>query len=385
MIEDEDDIDNYNQHSKRLNPTSDIDHSKYFNFKKLRKEQDDVFKELESDDDLFIEIDKERECIDSDSDVDSKDKDCLEPLLEIKDNSKPIPIILNSKSKIKGGKFISEEEHEKIFADFKTDESIPQCKNTKQHLQETELICQQIMKYIENPKHCISFVVDWFRNRIFPNLSERNEIMFLMIHVLFTPISFNINSADGFIFFDSFDYVHDFFELNKYFNQNYTIAKERFSIRLSLLEDNEKCSQCILYLLDQKCLNKPRSDFSGHQCEINNFAHNDMLHFHSASFRFNIIKSILYYKLRLNVGNYDVFQTYQLMFVNILSHINYLIYVYKEIFVLSKDLIRNITNLMIDINKNDIYFKLNQKLFEFYSVKEKHVDVDSVEETFILQ
>lgn len=269
------------------------------------------------------------------------------------------------------GNDVSYENMQKIFKDFRFQEqTVRLCKNTPKHNEEAKVICKNIMEFIATPKNCISFVADWFRTRIFPDVSERNEILFLMIHVIFSPVLFSITSADGFIFFESFDKMNDLLDIQKHMKKTYTIVKERFAIRMVLIDDNEKCEECISLLQELSCLDKPKVDSSAKQCEMLNFAHNDYMHHFSGVFRSNLILSIIYFKLRLNMGNDKTFKNYQLMFLNIMTFINYLLYTHGKLCCVPQEIMYLIPKLIEELNKRDFFKKMNDDLYRLHKQKE---------------
>lgn len=258
----------------------------------------------------------------------------------------------------------------KGFKDLKFELHERLCEDSHRHNEEAKIICKNIVEFMAIPQNCIRFVADWFRSRIFPNVSERNEILFLMIHVIFSPVLFSITSSDGYNFFDAFERMNDLLQIQKYMNNTYNVVKERFAMRTSMIDNHEKCEDCIELLQQLKCLEDPRIDSSRHGCKLGNFTHNDYLHHYSGTFRSNMILSIIYYKLRLNMGNEKTFKNYQLMFLNILTVINYLLYTHGKLCCVPTQNIEMVGALILEINRRDMFVNMNNDLYLFHKQQE---------------
>jgi len=266
---------------------------------------------------------------------------------------------------------ISGKDYGKIkFKDLRFETQQRLCEDSKRHDDEAKIICKNIIDFIAVPQNCVRFVADWFRSRIFPDVSERNEILFLMVHIIFSPVLFSLTASDGYNFFDSFERINDLLQVQKYMNKVYNIVKERFAMRTAMINDHEKCNDCIHLLQHLKCLDEPKVEASGYGCKMANFAHNDYLHAYSGVFRSNLILSIIYYKLRLNMGNEKTFKNYQLMFLNILTFTNYLLYTHGKLCCVQKENIEMVGCLITEINRRDMYINMNNDLYLFYKQQE---------------
>lgn len=266
---------------------------------------------------------------------------------------------------------LSGKDYEKIkFKDLRFETQERLCEDSKKHDDEAKIICKNIIDFIAVPQNCVRFVADWFRSRIFSDVSERNEILFLMVHIIFSPVLFSLTASDGYIFFDSFERINDLLQIQKHMNKTYNIVKERFAMRTVMINDHEKCNDCINLLQHLKCLDEPTVEASGYGCRMANFAHNDYLHTYSGVFRSNLILSIIYYKLRLNMGNEKTFKNYQLMFLNILVFINYLLYTHGKLCCVPKSNIEMVGSLITEINRRDMFINMNNDLYLFYKQQE---------------
>ena len=253
---------------------------------------------------------------------------------------------------------LEEEEDPDFFSPIKL------CSGIKNHEQQAHMICEKMMNYISSPDNCIKIIAHWGRTQLIPGISQDNENMFMITHILFSNISFELITNEGFILFEKFD--ENILKLVK--SKNYTMTKHRFNIPQDMLVN--LVEEDYLMILFSKCFYRPRIDSSGKNAEFINFAHNDLMHLYSANMRSNLLLAHVYLKLRLNIGNINTFKYFQHLFIKILNYINFLIYINYFKTTIHKETIEMINELKNHLLNNNLFHDMNQELCNFYKSNE---------------